>query len=74
MKEIQIRNINQKEINKIVEILFLFCYGENRPDAYKNGLKQNVNEFIFNGFNKDTLNKLNKVFKEELGLKNEKSI
>jgi len=66
MKEIQIRNINQREINKIVDILFLFCYGENRPDEYKNEFKENVNEFTFNGFNEDNLKKLKKTFKEEL--------
>ena len=66
MKEIQIRLVNQREINKIVKILFLFCHGENRTDAYKNGLKENVNEFTFNGFNEENLKKLKKYFKKEL--------
>ena len=62
MKELQIRNVNQRDINKIVDVLFMFCYGENRPDKYKNEFGENVTEFNFNGFNKEGLKK----FKEWL--------
>ena len=52
IREIQIRNVNQRQINKIVNILFEECYGEFTRDAYKNEEGEWVGEFVFSGFEK----------------------
>ena len=64
--EIQIRGIkNQKQADKIVNILFCVLWGQNNPNAYKNEFNEQVNEFTFYGFNKENMNRLKKEFKEE---------
>ncbi len=63
MKEIQIRGINQRQANKIIDILFNFCFGSSEPKAYKNEFKEDVTEFWFESFNEENIKKLIEVLK-----------
>lgn len=64
MKELQIRNVNQRQINKIVDILFSFCYGKADYNAYKNEFKEDVTEFDFSHFNEENLKKIKEALHE----------
>ena len=63
--EIQIRGLNRKQSEKITDLLFMFLYGSNRPDAYKNEFGEQVTEFEFAGFNREKLKEIRGLFEDE---------